>query len=223
MLINIYDVIDKTPLKGKNKAACNNIGIIEQAFLCSFLGLEFYNCLLEDLVDESEYKDNPNYKGVWNMNTTYALGDIVFYNGSFFTMKELHPVGVKKKSVPDCSKLWKVLPRFKTACYQKFWDEVLCFLVSWVVYRRAIPFIYVISSTTGLKIQDSDGTGAKGIDKAALADYYKAADSMILDGRNLVEIYVYANKDKCDFSKCGFLQHCEPKKKHGKRRFYLRN
>jgi hypothetical protein len=94
---------------------CDHIRRKERRFAREFLGKDYYDLLIADLID---YAGTDEY----DSGTTYNQNDTVLYFGAI--LKSLVNANDTAPCDDDGTK-WEVAPKFQTECYQNLWTDYL--------------------------------------------------------------------------------------------------
>lgn len=200
-------------------AALPHIERKEKAFARSFLGVDFYQALLGDLVDTAGMK-------AWSPATTYSQGDIVDYFG--MVLKSL----VATNSVNPCEDVagesWEAVKKFTSDCYETMWAEGLRDYLAYTVMASAIDHTTFPASAKGVGEWSDDASGLR---SASYNIFVARKNKLLSDAsealENLKDWLRREHDDAdslCDFSDVLWIQDCRKKPPFSRgRRFHFAN
>lgn len=163
----------------------------EWLLFIQYIGEDFYELLLADLVD---YSSVPQWDG-----GPYAAGDHVMEQGMIFT--SLIDANETEIGDPLNEAAWKEADKFTTACYNSLWTTG--FLRELLAYAVILPAVTHTTYPTGAAGTVQKYEDMTGIRTAANPNYAKVIDEL-QRGKNmrlrLVAKYISDNSEGCNFS-----------------------
>lgn len=196
-------------------AALPHIERKEKAFARSFLGADFYQTLLGDLVDTSGMQ-------AWSPAKVYTTGNIVDYFG--MALKSLEA----SNSVNPCEDIagesWEAVKKFTSDCYETMWAEGLRDYLAYTVMASAIDHTTFPASAKGVGEWVDDASGLR---SASYSIFVARKNKLLSDASEALEnlrdwMYRKHSEGECDFSGVLWLQGCSTKPKaHRGRRFHF--
>lgn len=180
-----------------------NLFNIEYREFRNCLGIDFREDILGAVVD---YSSKPNYTS----GTTYALGDIVRFNGSYYKAKK------ETTLIPSMVSDWEIAPKFSGTCsdlYEELYCMFLAEYLALVVLRATAPFLATQIGSEG--IIQFQGTNFKPADEKAVSVLQNAINQQGLivwnnmvawikdDDHNRCEEACFENLKICKNGGCG--------------------
>ena len=173
----------------------------------SALGSDFYTSMLKDVRDVS-------LATIWERGEEYKSGAFVIYDGLIF--ESCSSVNTTEPGFGNDK--WKVAPKFNKKAFNALYDNHLRAVISFAVYKAALPLDTIKSSAKGLTVSTQDSSGSmtaqtKDIDYVQRS-IQKQLDMMIeqmvcwMIEQN--ETYKLDNSKGLDFSACNIIKVEDP-------------
>lgn len=122
---------------------------VEMDIFSSALGGDFYTSMLKDVRDVSAAI-------IWKRGDEYKSGALVIYDGLIF--ESCSSVNMTEPGFGN--EKWKVAPKFNKKAFNALYDNHLRSVVSFAVYKAALPLDTIKSSAKGLTISGADQSGS---------------------------------------------------------------
>lgn len=221
-LITSWEVVKYGPVQKDFPAyeLCNHIKRAElKAFSKCYLGLDFYNDLLNDLtpIDAEDY----------DASKTYSKGSVICYEGCVLTSVEnnntTHPDDNEKMSPK-----WVQLQKFKSKCFNDFWNIHLKYWLSLEVLFTSIRYITYKAGSKGLVTIKDENTGISTVNHKDFVAFKKELKNDADDQLELMFDWLLSNQQSCNFNinkiKDACNQNsCNAPKVTRRRRFYFKH
>ena len=204
-MITACEIVQHSPATKEHKAICRQIAVCLNEIFRDCLGDDF-KVVLQTEADTvaAAYEADANYQGDFNENVTYTTGQIVKYCGRYYTANADGTTG--QIEYPDCSTMWDLQVKFSTACYETMWNDYMVGYLAYAIYLEAIPEINIMEGN-GFFRQDTDGTGAKSLDKNWYQSFCRSMADLTAKRLKALKCYIedQAKAETCDFSTVLFL------------------
>ena len=160
-IITAYEVIKYGPFHPDYPTdyVCDHIPRIEQSlFRECYLGVTFYNSLLNDLADYSDVED-------YDAAKTYNQDDFICYEGciwlSLINTNTTHPS-------EDDGTAWKLADKFTTASNNDLWESNLRYWLAYEVSLTSVDYGTYHMGAHGATKQKADKTGQETVSRGEL-------------------------------------------------------
>lgn len=179
-LLNAEEVIQLTPVQSNFPTAYINQGIYlnEVTVFMNWLGRDFRNDLIEDMVDYSAATP-------WVNGTAYAIDAQVIHKGlvyiSLITDNNLppqNPVG------------WKLGDKFEEEDYQTLWEDSLGLHLALEILKPALTFTTYEADSGGIMVKAEERSGRMTANQLNFKSYVSMVESQISKSKELVILYI---------------------------------
>lgn len=193
-LTTTQEIIDNSQAGRNFPKSLFDIDSVEEALVNDCLGSGLWAGLLANLT-------NVSAATIWDCNLTYSLGNMVLFEGKYYTSTE------NANQTKPCSKgaKWLEVPKFTTNCYNKLWSYLVK-VISGRVYAEAMPFAIGNSGTGGLTINGTDRNQERSMTPAEVV----VLQRLILSKANQVleNMKVWMKETNCVFPENPFTEVC---------------
>jgi hypothetical protein len=165
-LLTPWEVVKYGPVQGNYPteyldAHLNRIE--ESLFDNSYLGIEYYNSLVADLVDLSSAV-------VYNMNDTYAENDLVVFDQMvFISLIDNNDDAIQDSE--DLNPSWGLPTKFTTPQNEVLWNKYLKYWLSFSAIHNTIRYTTYQAGAQGLMTISDDATGASTVGHKDFVDF----------------------------------------------------
>lgn len=197
-LITAWEVVKYSPVSNKFPTAyVNGIYRKEISFARKWLGKDFYDLLIADLVDYGEVKN-------WTNGETYALNEYVDYLGLILRSKAADNGA---DPCTDDGTNWEEAKKFQdTTCYEPLWtDGSLREYLALYIMQSVLVTSTIQAGAKGVTEWLDDNTGTKSASKNTLLTLKEQIIQDANESLENLQCYIWDNKDDCDFSKVKFI------------------
>lgn len=208
-LITPFEVLKYSPagFDYPTSSFCELIPQIEQEFARECLGETLYDYLVTKL---AVY---PSSVSEYDPNATYSLDDLVIRNGC--TFKSTANGNTTDPIEPGSS--WTAFERFTDAGANRLWEGYLRFLLALKVYQSSLIFTTFRSGAGGLTVNQGDGSGTRGANKAELIHTSTNLDGQIKRTTDNMLKWLDKNAETLGLPVPECLAGCETPARHSRR------
>lgn len=198
-LITPYEVVLLSPESNKFPPQWTEPHIYskEQTLRRVYLGKDFYDALLDDLVDFGVV-------GKWDVSTTYASGDYVDYFGT--TLQSIQADNTTQPCDDPENAYWIEPDKFETGCYQLLWEQYLGPYLANYIMAASIEHPTYPTGAKGTTEWTDDaemrqGAGVRSASQAVLSSRVKKLQN---DANEILQNMQEWIKDQNDAGTCDF-------------------
>lgn len=185
----------------------NTLAMNEEYEMEECLGGDFYQDMLDDLVD---YSNTEEYSPL----ESYIIGNTVFFDGVAY-----EAIAVVEGIEPPNKDYWQLGRRFGSDCYEDFFCRYLAYYLAHIILRLRLPFIRTriegrgTLQYEGQDYKTSDRKDYESLDAAILRQIQIAQANMLRFLKKNKTNTCYENYIGFGCSECG-KQNCDCNKEH---------
>lgn len=199
-IITAWEIVKHSPLSNQMDTGkiCEHIRRKERRFAREFLGKDYYDLLIADLID---YTGTAEY----DSETTYSEGDNVLYFGTILQSKKN---GNNTNPCDDDGTNWEIAPKFNSACYNALWLDYLREYLALYIAAEVIDYTTFPIGNKGVLefVEDQSGMktagthGFQGMKKKLLNDADEALENL--------KDYLRDYEGDCDYDEIEWADGC---------------
>lgn len=206
-LITAFEVVKYSPVRFDYPTAtiCTAIKNKETTLFRQCLGLEFYDILLDDVINydcASLYTNATCGDGIeyvegqvchdtiaqYDDTMCYQDGDLVLHDGTIFESL------VDGNNDPIISAKWRIAPKFENAHYQELWDSYLKYYLAYMIIYTTISYSTFQAGSMGLvNIKNYTEQGQSTVDTKALWNWKANIKQDAIDYLDNMKVYIARN------------------------------